>query len=207
MHRTGSLVVLGLPSPLRLQKAHLPGTRTSARALAHEGGARSQLDPPRQRPPPNLCALYARLRPRSVLLACKRSPCGRAASGRAFVLRPGHGAGFRSPLFWRRAATRALAIPRGRCALSGRGLRFLARGGRRACCSFAFLPVSEGEAELCFAFRFLSVSVFRARPLRPSGICLPLPPRSAQAWVCAAARSISEAVCIKSAFLEKWKNR
>lgn len=84
-----------LSFPLRLQKAHLPGTRTTAQAQAHGGGERSQLDPPQRRLPPNLCARCSRQRPGLVLLACKHPPGGRSASDRAFVLLPRLGAGFR----------------------------------------------------------------------------------------------------------------
>lgn len=94
-----------LPSPLRLQNAYLLGTRTTALAQAHGGGARGQLDPPRRRPPPNLCALCARPRPRLVLLVSKHPPGSRSASDRAFVPRPRLGARFRPP--------RVLTAPRG----------------------------------------------------------------------------------------------
>lgn len=175
-----------LPSPLRLQNAYLPGTRTTALAQAHRGGAQSQLDPPRGRPPPNLYALCARSRPRLVLLVSKHPPGGRSASDRAFVLSPGLGLGFGhlgSSPHDGVAARRPGAV----CGCWPEVAGGLVAASR----SFRF---RESRALFCFSVSFC-VGLPRPDPRDPEEL-LCAPPLSARAWMSAAARSISEAVCI-----------
>jgi hypothetical protein len=156
----------------------------------------TQLDPPQRRLPPNLCALCAWQRPRPLLLACKHPPGGRSASDRAFVRPPGLGAGFSPPLSRRRGAARVLAVPRGRCAPGGRGLRLLAReAGGLVAAKRPFRFRKEKQSFVLFFGFFLSRSSAPWPPCDPAELpCAP--PSSAQACVSAAARSILESVCI-----------